>query len=275
VPDSKASHDGETQPRTEAAQDEEPDVDIHAPHAAKSWREFLIEIGTIVTGILIALALEQSVEWLHERRIAGEAREAVRAEVRENFWWINARASAEPCIARRLHEIDALLTSAERGQSFAIPQRLGLVPHIKLTKLRWEANSQAGRTSLFSGEEQRLLTNFYFSTDQFLQYQTREEDAWSGLRALQGEAHLTPEAIHDFRKLLAEAKYFDWRIQFLIHRGHQWSSALSLTPENPGLIDTQDGASLWGSLCAPIDQKPAAVGNGKLIAGFAQPEDLP
>ena len=29
----------------------EPDVDIHKPHAAKTWKEFFIELGTIVTGI--------------------------------------------------------------------------------------------------------------------------------------------------------------------------------------------------------------------------------
>ena len=34
-------------------------MDIHKPHAAKNWREFAVEIGTIVVGILIALGLEQ------------------------------------------------------------------------------------------------------------------------------------------------------------------------------------------------------------------------
>lgn len=43
-------------------------MEIHKPKAAHSWREFLIEIGTIVCGILIALGLEQvivRVEWSH------------------------------------------------------------------------------------------------------------------------------------------------------------------------------------------------------------------
>lgn len=37
-------------------------MEIHKPKAAHSWREFLVEIGTIVCGILIALGLEQVVE---------------------------------------------------------------------------------------------------------------------------------------------------------------------------------------------------------------------
>jgi hypothetical protein len=41
-------------------------VEIHKPHAAKSWGEFLIEIGTIVLGILIALSLEQTIEAIRQ-----------------------------------------------------------------------------------------------------------------------------------------------------------------------------------------------------------------
>jgi hypothetical protein len=37
-------------------------MEIHKPKAAHNVREFLIEIGTIVCGILIALGLEQAVE---------------------------------------------------------------------------------------------------------------------------------------------------------------------------------------------------------------------
>jgi hypothetical protein len=41
-------------------------IDVHpAPHAAHSWRDFLIHIATITIGLLLALALEQSVEAVH------------------------------------------------------------------------------------------------------------------------------------------------------------------------------------------------------------------
>jgi hypothetical protein len=141
--------------------------------------------------------------------------------------------------------------------------------------MRWEANAQAGRASLFAGEEQRLFNNFYFSTDQFLEYQAREEGSWAGLRALQGTEHLTPEAVHDFRRLLAEAKYWNWRILFLIHRSHQWSAVMKLTPENPGGLDSHDGNALWAGLCAPLAQALEAAKGDALIGGFGSPEDLP
>lgn len=250
-------------------------MEIHHTHPVKSWREFFTEIGVIVTGILIALALEQMAERYQEHRFANEAREAVRAEVRENLYWVNIREQAEPCISRRLRQIDDILTRADHEQPYPVPQRLGMVPHIKLTELRWEANSHSGRASLFSGEEQRLFDNFYFSTDQLLQYQVREEEAWSGLRALQGEDRLTPDTIHDFRKLLAEAKYDNWRILFLIHRSHQWAGLMHLTPDNPGNVDKADAGAARAGLCGPIDARPVALPEGTLIGGFGSPKDMP
>jgi hypothetical protein len=56
-------------------------VEIHKPKAARSWREFLVEIGTIICGILIALGLEQAVEWSHWQNEIAETRETIRNEL--------------------------------------------------------------------------------------------------------------------------------------------------------------------------------------------------
>ena len=54
------------------------DMHIHKPKATHGLREFLSEISVIVVGVLIALALEQGVEWLHRRHIVAEAETRVR-----------------------------------------------------------------------------------------------------------------------------------------------------------------------------------------------------
>ena len=56
-------------------------MEIHKPKAAHSFREFLIEIGTIICGILIALGLEQTVEAVRTAREVAEAREALHREM--------------------------------------------------------------------------------------------------------------------------------------------------------------------------------------------------
>jgi hypothetical protein len=43
-------------------------LEVHPPHhAASTWRDFLIHIATIVIGLLIAVGLEQTVEYVHHR----------------------------------------------------------------------------------------------------------------------------------------------------------------------------------------------------------------
>ncbi len=57
---------------------------IHKPKALHGWREFLGEIGVIVCGVLIAIALDQTVEALHHRSEAREMIRKLREESIEN-----------------------------------------------------------------------------------------------------------------------------------------------------------------------------------------------
>jgi hypothetical protein len=57
-------------------------IDIHPPqHAPMTRREFFIHLFIVVLGILIAIGLEQTVEYLHHRHQLYEAREAIHAEI--------------------------------------------------------------------------------------------------------------------------------------------------------------------------------------------------
>ena len=61
------------------------------PTPLHGWREFAGEVGIIVLGVLIALGFGQIAEALHDRWNAAEARDAIRAEVRENLSWLEVR----------------------------------------------------------------------------------------------------------------------------------------------------------------------------------------
>ena len=51
-------------------------LDVHPLHAAAHlWKDFLVHIATISVGLLIAIGLEQTVEWLHHRHQLREVRE--------------------------------------------------------------------------------------------------------------------------------------------------------------------------------------------------------
>jgi hypothetical protein len=60
-------------------------LDVHAPHErVHSWSDFFIHIATIVIGLLIAIGLEQTVEYFHHRHQAREGLVLLRREVDAN-----------------------------------------------------------------------------------------------------------------------------------------------------------------------------------------------
>jgi hypothetical protein len=61
-------------------------LDVHpAHHAATTWRDFFIHIATIVLGLLIAVGIEQTVEFIHHRHQARETRDNIQQEASRNI----------------------------------------------------------------------------------------------------------------------------------------------------------------------------------------------
>jgi hypothetical protein len=62
-----------------------PMLDVHAPHQpVHTWKDFFIHIATIAIGLLIAIGLEQTVEYLHHRHQLREARNQLSVELDGN-----------------------------------------------------------------------------------------------------------------------------------------------------------------------------------------------
>jgi hypothetical protein len=235
-------------------------MDIHKPKPWRHVRDFLKEYAIIVVGVLTALGAQQVAESVHERKIADEARESVRAEVRENLWWLERRERRQPCARQTLAEIGDVLDRARHGRPYPVPRDLGRVYHAKLTSLRWEANAQAGRASLFTPEEQQTLGNMYYTTDQYTRAQDVEEEVWSKLDAIQGLDRLTPREIDEFAVLLAQARFQLTNVDLVLRRAHEWATALRLTAHNPDIAGVPEHATVdvsCPSISAVSTQSPA------------------
>jgi hypothetical protein len=94
-------------------------IDVHpAPHAAHSWRDFLIHIATIVTGIVIAIGLEQAVELIHHHH----QRERLEAAL-HNESFLNRRLVAYNAysVNQVRHNIRLNMTNLERDPKNFVP----------------------------------------------------------------------------------------------------------------------------------------------------------
>ena len=225
---------------------------FHLPKPLHGWREFAGEVGIIVLGVLIALGFGQFAQSLHDRASANEARDAVRAEVRENLWWLERREAHESCVEHILSQLGNVLTRARNGHPTPLVVGVDLPSHSKITSLRWDANAQAGRASLFSGDQQRLLANVYYSTGEFFSSQSEEETIWAKMGFIVGLRHFTAPDVHDLAILLSEARYWDFRTMLAVERAHQWAAKLHLAAANSNSVENINVSAK--PVCPPVSQ---------------------
>ena len=95
---------------------------VHLPKPLHGWRAFAGEVGIIVLGVLIALAAQQVVQSLQWRSDMRDFRNAVDYELGRNLETFQVRIDQNPCVARRLAELDWLLAQSRTGRTLT-PQR--------------------------------------------------------------------------------------------------------------------------------------------------------
>jgi hypothetical protein len=82
IPQAAGPSDAETRSIPEISA---PMLDVHPPHESiHTWGSFFIHIATIVVGLLIAVGLEQTVEYFHHRHQVSEIRRSLAEERRIN-----------------------------------------------------------------------------------------------------------------------------------------------------------------------------------------------
>jgi hypothetical protein len=227
-------------------------MDLHKPKPIRNLREFLKEVGIIVLGVSIALAAEQGVERWREHRQYAEARDAMRAELGFDIMNIaRRRQEVTPCIIRRIGEIGALLDLADQGKGFTPPSWIGSATTFQV---HFAAEAEAGRSILFTPQEQQRYGVLYRWLHGVDVDQDRERSAWMRLRALEGRSRLSPELAAQLRLSLADARGESDRIDYLLAfllRGAQIYD-VALAPRN-SVITVTPGARAH---CLPINTTP-------------------
>jgi hypothetical protein len=151
-------------------------IDIHPPqHAAITRRDFFIHLGIVVLGILIAIGLEQSVEYLHYRHLANEA---TRALLNERH--IDEEANQFNIFATRRHQSDlqhdlAVLNALRAHQP--LPPAPFIIQHVAYiyAGAEWQNVHQSGTINYLTGNL-AALTYRYQMQDRFLDLLSRSNE---------------------------------------------------------------------------------------------------
>jgi hypothetical protein len=143
-----------------------PMIDVHPPEeAARSLKDFLIHILTIVIGLLIAIGLEQTVEHFHQRREVAEAREALRVERDDNAKQLATQAVYFRRETAALQNNLAVLLSLQAHPGTPRAQLPGILTwHYAMTSFAdaaWTTAEHSGITALMLYSEVQKYATLY------------------------------------------------------------------------------------------------------------------
>ena len=216
-------------------------------HPPKSWhglREFLKEYGIIVLGVLTALAFEQAVEALRNRREATEARANIKDELATDLASLTERDRIEACVKRRLNEVGAAIDASQQP-TYARPSWIGRPQFWPIFQAKWHAATDAGRATLLSGEEQSKYGQLYYTLELLQGAENQEQIAWAHLRALEEAPRVAPEMSAQLRLALSEARLADWQVGLYLIRSRDLARPLGLPKASPQHVGSM-------SVCLPM-----------------------
>jgi hypothetical protein len=143
-------------------------LDVHPPHApTHTWRDFLIHIATIVIGLLIAIGLEQSVEYFHHRHQLHQLHEDLHAESLRNLHIALADIDDSEALHTRDMAIYQEVVAANRDhRAPVLHTTLGHSGYVKPASAAWTVAQQSGTLSLLPRDEAQLYVRVYSLVDQ-------------------------------------------------------------------------------------------------------------
>lgn len=196
-------------PETESSSSPEgsaPMLDVHPLHRAPlSWKEFFLHIATISVGLLIAIGLEQSVEFAHRHHERIRLREDLRAEGLLNRERIGA--AIEYLDARQAWDVRA--TSAARGaarhfkpmEAYPEPFKLdsALLRRLRFTvpsTTTWTVARNSGAVALLPSAEAAGYTRLNYFQEQVLDFYLEFLKANVALSAVEARLSVDPAVRH-------------------------------------------------------------------------------
>jgi hypothetical protein len=167
-------------------------VEVHRPRGPfNSLRDFVIEIATIVIGVVIALSFEGLREWNHNRSLANEARETIRRELRDNHKAVDHDLQG---VTRRKDQLVAALTFADEliksGKTAVRTLDLN-INFGELSTAGWETAQHTGALGHMSYDEVQKYAAAYSLQGLYLTQQQRTIEHVSAALAILGHGDPT------------------------------------------------------------------------------------
>jgi hypothetical protein len=161
-------------------------MDVHKPKPWHGWREFLKELGTIVLGVSVALAAEQTVEWFHWHTQVRTAREVLAAELVTSIGNGTQRVAEFQCQEKRLEGIAEILDAATQSGTLPPMAPIQGAPFRSWPSGVWNSVLNSQVASHFPREQLAELGSIYQTIQQANADNSLEFATWASLSGMFG-----------------------------------------------------------------------------------------
>jgi hypothetical protein len=214
-----------------------PMLDVHAQHESiHTWKGFIIHIAAIACGLLLALALEKTVEYLHQSHLLSEARSELAAELEHNRRAWQKNAAEVPRIQREL-EVNLRVVHALRYHALPdgkLDYSVGL--YVPLDGA-WQSVHQNGALGLMPQKELTDEAWFYRLLLEIINAETTFISTMKIAGAMAASASLEPLDTHQLDELTSKTIEAQGRLDYL---------RLFLDIEEGGLNELGGASSMKG-----------------------------
>ena len=226
-------------------------------------RKFLREIGSIVLGVLIALALgavATEIGWLIDVR---NAKKAIGEELGEILGQGQERVRLYPCIERKLTAIGGILDEADRSGRLPPVGDIGDPPWRTWPRNIWDSTIGSDTAAHFNRGTLDNISGVYELLTFVDRYTDEEIDAWRRLYAIVGPGRtISRDEVVSLRDALSSARLSNRMIAGSSIRMSQIANAYDL-PVNRHVV-AQWAQSPIDRYCAPI-ARPNGEGYGESL----------
>ena len=222
-------------------------MEIHKPKPIHSWRELLTEIGVVVIGIVIAICLEQFVEYLHWNSEVKIARKALTAEMAIIDTFYASRLVMAPCVDHKLDRVTGMISdiAAGRPPSAIVTSFNGL--GALLSDSEWQSERSSQALTHFPREELALMSRFYGQVSDMRGWESQEANAWAQLAVLlDATQNLGSDDLAQLRLNYHLARRFEYIIPLNARRQLATSDALGIKYPALNLAQANDRCNSVG-----------------------------
>ena len=171
---------------------------FHLPKPLHGWRELLGEVGVIVIGVLIALALEQAVEAWHWHNVVSEEREALRGEIGQLRAAMLGRLELESCFIGRLADVREIIRRHDANEPLGISGPVGRPLYPPTNRPIWDlAVADQSIAHMKLSEKHRFIELYNWVSV----YAAITGDERNAIRALQSLNHAEKLTVSDWSNI--------------------------------------------------------------------------